>query len=40
LILERETEGQKGFNHYLCGFPPISLQMYVRVLEKYALGEG
>ena len=35
LIFEWEVEGEKGINHYLCGYPPIPLDMYVRVLKKY-----
>lgn len=37
LIFEWETHRQKGFNHYLCGYPPISLDMYKDALQKYNL---
>ncbi len=36
LIFEWETEEKKqGRNHYLCGYPPISLDSYRAFLEKY-----
>ncbi|MBE6551430.1 MAG: glycoside hydrolase family 2 [Ruminococcaceae bacterium] len=35
LIFEWEINGERGFNHYLCGYPPISLQMYKEFLQKY-----
>ena len=37
LIFKWEANGEKGFNHYLCGYPPISLEMYKKVLENYGL---
>jgi beta-mannosidase len=37
LIFEWEANGERGFNHYLCGFPPISLEFYRRIMEKYKL---
>ena len=37
LIFRWEAEGEQGFNHYLCGYPPISLEMYRTILEKYGL---
>lgn len=39
LILEWETHHDKGWNHYLCGYPPISLDMYKKVMEKYGFKE-
>jgi beta-mannosidase len=39
LIFEWEADGERGFNHYLCGYPPISLSMYKNFLQKYNLGE-
>ena len=39
LIFEWEIDGEKGFNHYLCGFPPIPFDMYKETLKKYKLGE-
>lgn len=35
LIIEWETEGDKGKNHYVCGYPPISLERYENFLKKY-----
>ncbi len=37
LIFEWEVNGEKGFNHYLCGFPPISFEKYCDFLQKYNL---
>ena len=37
LIFEWEAEGEKGFNHYLCDFPPISFENYCDFLKKYNL---
>ena len=37
LIFEWEANGERGFNHYLCGYPPISLEMYRKVMDKYGL---
>ena len=37
LIFKWEANGEEGFNHYLCGYPPISLEMYKKVLENYGL---
>ena len=37
LIFSWEANGESGFNHYLCGYPPISLAMYKEVLNKYNL---
>ena len=37
LIFEWECDGERGFNHYLCGYPPISLDMYKTVMKKYHL---
>ncbi len=39
LIFEWEVNGVRGFNHYLCGYPPISLEMYKEFLQKYDLRE-
>ena len=35
LIFEWECDGERGFNHYLCGYPPISFEMYKSVMQKY-----
>ena len=37
LIFEWEINGERGFNHYLCGYPPFSLEAYKAVMEKYHL---
>jgi len=39
LIIEWEANGKCGMNHYLCGYPPIDLEMYASVINKYRLGE-
>jgi len=33
LIIEWETESEKGKNHYLSGHPPFSLEQYLKWLE-------
>ena len=37
LIFEWEVGDERGYNHYLCGYPPISLEMYKTVMKKYHL---
>lgn len=37
LIFEWEVGDKRGYNHYLCGYPPISLEMYKSVMKKYSL---
>ena len=37
LIFEWEANGERGWNHYLCGMPPFSLNEYKEVIEKYHL---
>ncbi len=37
LIFEWQTDTECGFNHYLCGHPHISLEMYESVINKYNL---
>ena len=39
LILRWECEGECGFNHYLCGYPPFSLDKYRAFLEKFCKEE-
>ena len=35
LILAWKTREETGWNHYLCGFPPLSLEWYQSFLGKY-----
>ncbi len=35
LVFEWEVNGVQGFNHYLCGYPPIPFKMYKEFLKKY-----
>ena len=35
LIIEWDANGQKGCNHYVCGYPPISLERYENFLKNY-----
>jgi beta-mannosidase len=37
LLIEWEANGEKGFNHYLCGYPAFSLQKYRSWVEKLGL---
>jgi beta-mannosidase len=37
LLIEWEANGEKGYNHYLCGYPPFSLSAYKTVVDKYGL---
>ena len=37
LIFEWEANGERGFNHYLCGYPPFSLDKYREIIDKYKL---
>lgn len=37
LIFEWDLGTEKGFNHYLCGYPPINLKKYIKLKEKYGL---
>lgn len=37
IIFEWEIGSEHGMNHYLCGFPPISLDMYKKFIEKFDL---
>ena len=41
LLIFKWTLGEEsGMNHYLCGFPPFSLDWYTRLMKKYALNKG
>ncbi len=35
LIFEWTADGEKGWNHYLTGYPPFNLNEYIKVMEKY-----
>lgn len=37
LIFEWDTDGEKGLNHYFCGYPPFNLQKYIKLIKKYGL---
>ena len=37
LVFEWETEDGRGVNHYLCGYPPFSLDDYLKAMKKYNL---
>jgi len=39
LIIEWCVNGESGYNHYQCGYPPFSLEEYTALIEKYKLGE-
>ena len=35
LAIRWKADGEEGFNHYLCGYPPISFELYKAFLKKY-----
>lgn len=37
LIIKWQVDGTDGFNHYLCGYPPITFKMYKELMEKFGL---
>ena len=37
LIIEWDIDGERGFNHYLCGYPPFSLEFYKKLIKQYDL---
>ena len=37
LIFEWEVDGVYGINHYMCGYPPFSLEFYKKMIRKYDL---
>ncbi|MBO5252423.1 MAG: hypothetical protein J6C51_00580 [Clostridia bacterium] len=37
LLIEWEVNGEKGFNHYLCGYPAFSLEKYKSWVKKLGL---
>jgi beta-mannosidase len=37
LIFEWDINGEKGINHYLCGYPPFNLEKYKLLMQKYGL---
>ena len=39
LVFKWDINGETGFNHYVCGYPPFTLKEYADIVEKYGLGE-
>jgi len=39
LLFRWEADGEQGWNHYLCGYPPFSLDNYRGILERCGFGE-
>jgi beta-mannosidase len=37
LIIKWTANGENGFNHYLTGYPPYSLEWYRKLMDKYEL---
>lgn len=37
LIFEWTANGERGINHYVCGYPPFELEEYRRLIKKYGL---
>ena len=37
LIIEWEIDGEFGYNHYMCGYPPFSFEFYKEMIKKYSL---
>ncbi len=37
LLIRWVADGEAGFNHYLCGYPPIDLAWYKNILEEHIL---
>lgn len=37
LFFEWSCDGERGYNHYLCAKPPISLENYKKLMKKYNL---
>ena len=37
LIIEWDIAKERGFNHYLCGYPPFSLECYKKLMKQYNL---
>ena len=35
LLFRWEINGEQGWNHYLCGYPPFSLEWYRGIMEKH-----
>jgi hypothetical protein len=38
LIFEWQIGEERGFNHYVLGNPPLCLEEYKEMIEKYGLG--
>lgn len=39
LMFRWNMDGKNGFNHYLCGYPPISFEVYKSFLQKHKFGD-
>ena len=39
LIFEWTADGESGWNHYFCGYPPIDFKYYKKIMEEYNFGE-
>jgi len=39
LIFEWEADGVRGWNHYVCGYPPFNLKEYKEIMKKYNFEE-
>ena len=37
LLMQWEVNGEKGWNHYLCGYPPFDLEWYKNVIKELGL---
>lgn len=37
LLIQWVADGQSGFNHYLCGYPPFDLSWYQKMAEEFGL---
>jgi len=37
LLIQWEANGETGFNHYLCGYPPFDLSWYQNILKELGL---
>ena len=37
LLMQWKTDDEKGFNHYLCGYPPFDLAWYKKFIQELGL---